>query len=523
VGVGIIERKLTLKDAVALALKNNLEIEIERSNTASSRQAIRAAEGVFDPVLQFQPGIESRNTPTASVLQGAGGKLSESLLTQNMYLRGLLPWGGSSYHLDFENGRTSTTNTFATLNPLRTSRFLLGFTLPLVRGREIDRGRTEIRIRRKEAEVSDTDFELRAIDVISRVEQAYWDLVAARQDVEVKADGVRWAREQLARNQRMIDSGALAPVELSASEAELQRRIDTWHSAVGLVTEVENQLKVMLSNDRSDAIWNDAMIPTEIGAPEIPDTDDVRAAVSQAIAQRRETVQVRLRQEANDIQKRLNVNLTKPQVNLVASYWNLGVGGSITSVDNPFSLSQIVLFERLNLLSRAQGLPPLPPPSFGSLPDNLVGGYGTALANMFGGSYQSAQVGVALDLNLRNRTAEANLAESTIAERRLKLEQARVEQAIEAQVRNALQAIQTAKQRIAAAEASERAAKEKLDSEVRLFQTGESTNFLVLTRQNEFLDSRRRAVVARLDLNKAVARYEQAVGTTLKSHGVAVQ
>jgi HAE1 family hydrophobic/amphiphilic exporter-1 len=192
-------------------------------------------------------------------------------------------------------------------------------------------------------------------------------------------------------------------------------------------------------------------------------------------------------------------------------------------VDNPFSLSQIALFERLNLLSRAQGLPPLPPPSFGSLPDNLVGGYGTALANMFGGSYQSAQVGVALDLNLRNRTAEANLAESTIAERRLKLEQARVEQAIEAQVRNALQAIQTAKQRIAAAEASERAAKEKLDSEVRLFQTGESTNFLVLTRQNEFLDSRRRAVVARLDLNKAVARYEQAVGTTLKSHGVAVQ
>jgi HAE1 family hydrophobic/amphiphilic exporter-1 len=105
----------------------------------------------------------------------------------------------------------------------------------------------------------------------------------------------------------------------------------------------------------------------------------------------------------------------------------------------------------------------------------------------------------------------------------LKHEQARAEQLIEAQVRNALQALETARQRITAAEASERAAKEKLDSEVRLFQTGESTNFLVLTRQNEYLDSRRRAVVANLDWNKALARYRQATGETLGAHNVQKQ
>jgi outer membrane protein TolC len=68
-----------------------------------------------------------------------------------------------------------------------------------------------------------------------------------------------------------------------------------------------------------------------------------------------------------------------------------------------------------------------------------------------------------------------------------------------------------------------RAAKEKLDSETRLYQTGESTNFLVLTRQNEYSDSRRRLLVAQLDFNKSVARLEQAVGTTLESHGVEIQ
>ena len=123
----------------------------------------------------------------------------------------------------------------------------------------------------------------------------------------------------------------------------------------------------------------------------------------------------------------------------------------------------------------------------------------------------------------RNRSAQANYSQPLIAEKRLKLEQARAEQAIEAQVRNALQAIQTAKQRIAASEASERAAKEKLESETRLFQTGESTNFLVLTRQNEYLDSRRRSLVAHLDLNKALSRMEQAVGNTLETHSITVR
>ncbi|MGH9723196.1 MAG: TolC family protein, partial [Bryobacteraceae bacterium] len=127
------------------------------------------------------------------------------------------------------------------------------------------------------------------------------------------------------------------------------------------------------------------------------------------------------------------------------------------------------------------------------------------------------------DWTPRNHTAEANLAQSVIAERRLKLQRAQIEQAIAAQVRNSLQALQTARQRIAAAQTSARAAKEKLDSEVRLFQTGESTNFLVLTRQNEFADSRRREVVANLDFNKAISSLAQAVGTTLRDHKIDVK
>jgi outer membrane protein TolC len=132
-------------------------------------------------------------------------------------------------------------------------------------------------------------------------------------------------------------------------------------------------------------------------------------------------------------------------------------------------------------------------------------------------------VGVQFDLNLRNQTAEANLAQTAIAEKRLNLERARVEQIVDMQVRNALQSLQASRQRIRAAEAAVKASQEKLDSEIRLFQTGESTNFLVLTRQNELLESKRRAVVAQLEFNKAAARLEQAKGETLETYKISVR
>jgi HAE1 family hydrophobic/amphiphilic exporter-1 len=397
------------------------------------------------------------------------------------------------------------------------------FTQPLWRGRENDPDRSELKVRKKQADLSDVEFELKVIDVIARVEQTYWDLVAARQDVTVSADTVAWAREQLARNQRMIKSGTLAPVELAAAEAELERRLDTYFQSLGLVTEVENALKSLLSDGRDAAIWNDEIIPSDVRLEATPATDDLREAVAAALAHRPELRAVGLRQETNKIQKSLARDQVKPQVNLVASYINMGIGGSLVAGENPFTESNIALYSQVNQLSARAGLPPLPPPTFGGAPANLIGGYGNALSNLFGGNYQSFRGGLAIDFTPRNRTAEANLAQTAIAERRLNLERTRAEQAVEVQVRNAMQSIETARQRIAAAEASERAAKEKLDSETRLFQNGESTNFLVLTRQNEYTDSRRRVVIATLDYNRSLARLRQALGSSLQFHQVSTR
>ncbi|MEZ5403613.1 MAG: TolC family protein [Bryobacteraceae bacterium] len=523
VGVGVIERRMALEDVLKMALGNNLELEIQRTEVSNARLAIDAARGAFDGIFRWQPGYERRNTPTSSLLFGADGKLAENFHNQNFSFVQRMPWHGGQVQASFNNNRTATTNPFVGLNPTVTSQFVMQYTQPLLRNRKTDRERTEIVVRSKQADVSEVDLDLRVTDVVVRTEMAYWDLVAARQDVTVKAESVSVAREQVDRNKRMIDAGTLAPVELAASEAELARREDTYHAAVGVVTEVENSLKTLIAGGRQDDIWKDAIVPSEENTVERPESN-LNAAVSTALSRRRELRELTLRNEINGTQADLAKDQLRPQVNLVGAYISTGLAGSQASTSNPFSEANVLTATRLNELSAIAGLPPLPTDGFGSgVPTSLVGGYGSALSGLFGGSYQSVQVGISLDWNVRNRAALSALGQTAVNERRLKFERARTEQAIESQVRNALQALETARQRITASEAAVKAAKEKLDSETRLFQSGESTNFFVLTRQNEYSDSMRRLVVSRLEYNKAVARLHLALGTTLETHQISVR
>jgi HAE1 family hydrophobic/amphiphilic exporter-1 len=520
IGIGVSERKLGLEEALRLALANNLELELERANISNANLAIDAARGAFDGIFRWQPGYERRNTPTSSLLFGADGKLAESFHNQNFSFVQRTPWHGGQFQASFINNRTATTNPFVGLNPTVNSQLGLFYTQPLARNRKTDRERAEIVVRSKLAGVAGVDLELRVTDMVVRTELAYWDVVAARQDISVKAESVEVAREQVARNKRMIDSGTLAPVELAAAEAERERRLETYYGAVGALTTSENVLKALIAGDRGDPIWKEAIVPTEETSVDTPESD-LAAALDKALSARPELRQIAMRNEVNQTQTDLARDQLRPQVNLVAGYTSTGLGGAQASTSNPFSEANAATATRLNELSRLAGLPPLPITGFGTgVPASLVGGYGTALSNLFGLNFQSVQAGLAIDFNVRNRTAEATLAQTAVAERRLRLEKLRAEQAIEQQVRNALQSLETARQRIQASEASVKAAKEKLDSETRLFQSGESTNFFVLTRQNEYADSLRRLVVSRLDYNKAVALLHLATGTTLATHQI---
>lgn len=518
------ERRLGLDEALRMALANNLELEVERTNVQSTQQALQAAKGAFDTILRYTPGIETRGTPQPNALLGANGKLSERAITNNFSLVQATPVYGLSFFTDFDNSRNNSNNPFNALNPFFQSRLRVGFSAPLLRNRMVDPQRAEIVIRRKAADRAEVDLETRVTDVITRTIESYWDLASALEAARVARDGVNLAQEQYDRSKRQVEAGTLAPVELSAAEAELQRRVDTYVSAVGQITVAENVLKLLVAPNRGDAVWGERILPSSAPTQDVPEPA-LAGSLELALKKRPELRALALTQEAAKVQTRVAREQVRPQMNLVASYSAFGLAGSAVQGSNAFGQAFEVLGGRVNELSRIAGLPPLPPFNIGGsgVPAQLVGGYGQNLSNLFGGDYQAVSAGISFEWNPRNRTAQAQAAQAAIAERRLELSRQQIEQGIEAQVRSSIQGIQTAEQRIAAARASEKAAREKLDSEIRLFQTGESTNFLVLTRQNELLDSRRRLVEALLLLNRAITRYEQSVGRILETNQIRVQ
>lgn len=521
VGVGAEERRLTLSDALQLALQNNLEIEIERLGVDTALSATKQARGVFDPVVLWTPSYANRHTPVANTLFAADGKLSETEANLNFGVRQKTMFQGLGLGVDFSNQRLTTNNPFTALNPAITPRLTFSVSLPLWRYRDTDADRAQLRIRQKQELQSRADFETRAVDTITRTEAAYWDLAAAIEDAVVAEYGVRLAREQHERNQRQVNAGTLAPVELSASEAELQRRVDSYVSAIGVITIAENNLKTLLLPSRADPLWSARLTPVDRRSEDAKVTE-LTEAVQAAMAQRPELRSLASRFEQNEEQRKLAASAGKPQVNLSAGYTNSGLAGTaVPGAGGGFLTAFQPLFTRVNDLSAGAGLPPLAPPSTGGgIPPAFVGGYGSSLSNLFSGNYQSVQAGLTIEWNPRNRSAEASYEQAVINERRLQLTRRQLEQFIAAEVRASLQALETARQRIQAARASETAANEKLQSEIRLYQTGESTNFLVLTRQNELLDSRRRVIGAALLYNKAVSRLDQAIGSTLKVRGI---
>ena len=349
------------------------------------------------------------------------------------------------------------------------------------------------------------------------------DLSETENEITIRAElpGVRLAREQHERNLRFIEAGTLAQVESAASEAELQRRIDSFQTALTVLAAAENQMKAILTPNPADPLWNERLLPVDARAvaPPSPSLDE---ALSTALRQRLELRSLELSLDQNRTQIQLASSALKPQVMLTANYFNTGLAGALApGSGGGFANFFGPLFERVNTLSGLSGLPPLPPvQTGGGVPPALVGGYGSTLSNLTTGSFQTLAAGISFEWNPRNRAAEGQLEQAVLNERRLKLTRTQIEQGIAAAVRTALQNLEAARLRIEAARASERAAREKLDSEIRLYQTGESTNFLVLARQNELLDSRRRVVAAELLLNRAVAQLQQVLGTTLEANQI---
>jgi outer membrane protein len=526
VGVDMSEqRPLTMREAIELALANNKDIEVARQNVRVAEFDLRAARGVYDPRFLTNSYYERNETPAASFLSGsASGSVTQSGFYSTSSVQGQTPKFGGNYRVDFVTNRITTDNQFAALNPQYPSALVFSYAQPIIRGREFDQNRRTIEIARRNLSLTDAQFRQRAIETITGVQRAYWDLVYALRNLQIQRDAVRDARAQLEHNRRLVPEGVLAPIDVVAAEAQVSGFEQSVYSALDDVGRAENNLKNLIAENREAPIWNVSLVPVDsvdVPPPAVPLQD----AMQVALRSRPELQSSDVAREINEVEQRFAREQTKPQVDFVASYTATGLAGSLntTGADNPLLSSTAQLRERINLLSGIAGLDPLPAPPAQTLPDNLVGSLGQSYGNLLANRYNTFRFGVQINLPFRNTTAEAQLGRTLVEAERIKTQREQLEQLIQVDVRNALQQVRTAESRLRAAASTRTASEQQYESERRKLDAGQSTVFLVLERQTALATARGNELRAQTELNKAVAELQRATGNALEQNRVEIR
>ena len=242
----------------------------------------------------------------------------------------------------------------------------------------------------------------------------------------------------------------------------------------------------MIAENQKAELWTESIVPTDPVELAVPDVS-LPDALKTAMENRPELQQSNVLREINQIDQRYFKDQTKPAIDLVGTYGVSGLAGAISSAGvNPFTASSLQVRQRVDELSELAGLEPLPivPPQ--TFSPELLGGFGQSLTNLLANRYSNFKVGVQISLPLRNRTAEAHLGRTLVEGERIGTQREQLEQTIQVDVRNALQAMRSAQSRLRAATATREANEQQFASEQRKLDAGQSTVFLVLERQTNF-------------------------------------
>lgn len=506
VGVNMLDqRTLTLEEAISMALENNNDIEVTRKNVKIAEFDLRAARGVFQPRLTGQTSFERSTTPNISIFS-TNSETTQTTLVGNLGVTGFIPSFGTVLRADVTNQRLTTTNPISILSPQNNAS--LGFTItqPLFRGRAFDQNRRTIEIAKRNLALTDAQFRQKTIDTIVNVQRAYWDLVFALKNLQVQRDSVRDAKEQYEHNKRLVDEGQLAPIDIVAAETQVANFEQAVYDALNIVNQAENILKSLIAANKNDGIWNQALTPVDTVDLRPPDTT-LAEAVNSAMANRPELELNQVQKDINDIDRRYFSEQKKPQIDLVLGYNSAGVGGT----QNPNFRSPFPLPCQQDPNS----------PACRQQLENLALLTGNAYSGVFDNRYPTYRAGLQINLPLfGDKTAGAQYGRTLVEGERLELQRAQIEQLIQVDVRNALQAVRTAEARLRAAAIARDNSAKQYESERRKLDVGQSDIYKVLDRQTAYAAARSAELRAQTELNKAIADLQRATGNSLKANNI---
>lgn len=493
------EHPLSLADAVTLALEHNEGIVIERESLVSAEAGVTGAKGAYDPLLAANASWERTSPPVNSAFSGApAGQLSPTNETSaaGAGVTQLLPTG-ASLALRGSAQRDTTSGVFGLLSPAYSTDLGVELRQPLLRDRAIDPARFGIRVAAADRDKAAAGLRQEVTETVAAVEHAYWTLTAARREVSVREEAVRLAEEQQGQTDARIQAGTAPETEAAQPRAELERRRNEMLASREAESRAENALKLLILGDSDVAAWGERLVPSDpVATPVTP--VDVPAAMERALASRPELAAGQATIERRRAEAALAHDGVRPALDAVVSYDRYGLAGTRNPASSPA------------------------PGASGGAPRRLEGDLGDSLDVLRSGDLDDARVALVLSLPIGNRQARSGAAIADSATRQAEADLSRSRKQVRIEVLDAAAALDTAGQRIDAARAAREAAEVQLSAERDRYGAGISTNFLVLTRQNDLASARLDEIAAQTDYRQAVTEMARATGALLGQHGIEV-
>lgn len=495
-------RELTIGEAVALAITNNLDVEVERFAPAIAEAESGAAWGAYDPTISADMRYDVAKSPNTFLINSASAN-RERVKGGGVGVDQLIPYVGASLGVRYGATSTSTRNTLQSLDEQYDSSVFVTATVPLARGLIWNQAWTSVKINEIASDAAREGFRTAVMDIVQSTVDAYWNLAATRDQVKVAQKSLETARALLDQTETQFEVGVVSRVDVVEAEAgvanrefELIRTANEYRNAQDAV------IDAILGRELS-ALTDLQFAPVDDPAAFDSRSVDVLRAVEMAFARRPELAEVRDRIEQAEVDLKFAKNQQLPQFDVEGRFGYVGVSGETNAGINP------------RFLVDEMGNPIAPPPNapFDQSDDDWFKRRGA----------DNYRVQGTFSIPFPNTTARKRAVRSELELRRANTRKARLEQSIILEVRRAARTLMASAQGIEAAERRRLAAAEQLRAERIRLEHGESTPFEVLQRESDLVEAESQRIGALQTYRSAEVGLERAQGTILDAHSVELE
>jgi outer membrane protein TolC len=484
--------RLTLEDAIRLTLLNNTEVKLNQLQYEGIKYSVLRAYQPFDPFIFSSFNANRATTPTISELEGAP---TLSNLSQNTFFSlSRLFETGTRGQVSFNANRQSNNSIFTLFNPSLATNASVQLTQPLLRNRGFFPNRAPIVIAQRNVNRSLADFEASVNDSLFRAVDQYWTVIQTRENLKVLRNSLELAEAFYQQNKRMLELGALPPLDIYRSESQVAtRRVNVIQSEYNL-KQVEDALRRILGADLDSTVSPldlDLVEPVEPGGDLL--TIDAAQALATAMQKRPELESVRQQLANDDTNIKLAHHNLQPDLTLQGFYSAAGRGGNQL---DPNTMPPIVISQ---------------------------GGLGDALRQLRSFDFPTYGFSLQLRLPVKDRGVQADLGNALVGKRRSLYQLRSLEQAVTLEVRNAVHQLEQSKLSIMASRIARDLTQKNLEAEQRKYELGSQTLFFVLDAQTQLVQSELSLVQAQLSYQRAVAAVQTATGELLERNRVQIK